>query len=99
MRKWHDDIFFVDLPGHFRGQIGLFLKNTNHGDILLCADAVWSMRSIRDQIYPSRLVSLISDNYREMKRTIDKLHNFHNEWPEIIIIPTHCDEAMNLVRQ
>jgi glyoxylase-like metal-dependent hydrolase (beta-lactamase superfamily II) len=99
MRKWHEDIFFVDLPGHFRGQIGLLLKNTNHGDILLCADAAWSVRSIRDRIYPSKLVSLISDSYREMKNTIDKLHNLRNVCPDIIIIPTHCDEAINLLRK
>mgnify|MGYP001253988563 CR=1 FL=1 len=97
--KWHDDIYFVNLPGHFRGQLGLYLKGTNCGDLLLCADAAWSFKAIRQKTYPSKLVSLISDDYPELTKTIDKLHHLHITHPNINILPTHCHETMNLVRR
>lgn len=96
MWKWHDDIYFVDLPGHFRGQVGLFVKRTNMGDLLLCADAAWSFQSIKRKIYPSKLVSLISDNYHILTQTMDKLHAFNRENPEVRILPTHCYETYKL---
>jgi glyoxylase-like metal-dependent hydrolase (beta-lactamase superfamily II) len=94
--KWKDDIYFIDLPGHARGQLGLYLKDTNYGDLLLCADAAWSVKAINEKIYPSRMVSLISDNYSELTQTIDNLHYFHSNNPDIKILPSHCDETMHL---
>jgi glyoxylase-like metal-dependent hydrolase (beta-lactamase superfamily II) len=97
--KWHDGIYFVNLPGHFRGQLGLYLKGTNYGDLLLCADAAWAIKAIHQKIYPSKRVSFISDDYLELTRTIDKLHNLHIAYPDITILPAHCHETMNLVRR
>jgi glyoxylase-like metal-dependent hydrolase (beta-lactamase superfamily II) len=95
--KWSEDLYFVDLPGHYRGQLGLYLKNTNIGDLLLCADAVWSVKAIREKIYPSRLVSLIIDDFSQLSRTIDDLYNFQKENPEVRILPTHCDETLKVI--
>jgi len=95
--KWHDDMYFVDLPGHFRGQTGLYLKGTVHGDLLLCADAVWSARAISQKIYPSKKVSLIIDDYSELTGTMEKLNFLQTTQPNIKILPTHCHETMNLV--
>jgi glyoxylase-like metal-dependent hydrolase (beta-lactamase superfamily II) len=94
--RWQDDIYFIDLPGHSRGQLGLYLKNTNYGDLLLCADAAWSVKVIHQKIYPSRMVSLISDNYCELIKTIDILHDFHINNPYIRILPSHCNETMTI---
>ncbi|MBE0675013.1 MAG: MBL fold metallo-hydrolase [Bacteroidales bacterium] len=96
MWKWAENISFVDLPGHARGQIGLYVRNTIYGDLLLCADAAWSSESVRSKIYPSGIVSVISDNFKEMKKTMDKLHNLSVSNPEIKIIPTHCHETVIL---
>ncbi|MEE4116723.1 MAG: MBL fold metallo-hydrolase [Marinilabiliaceae bacterium] len=91
--KWDDDLFFVDLPGHFRGQIGLYLSDTDKGEVLLCGDAAWSMRSIREKIYPSRITSLFVDNYTIMSRTLDMLNKLNVARPGLRIIPSHCREA------
>jgi glyoxylase-like metal-dependent hydrolase (beta-lactamase superfamily II) len=96
--RWLDDIFFIDLPGHFRGQLGLYLKDTNNGDLLLCADAVWSVKAIYEESYPSRIASLISDNYSELIQTINKLYHFHRNNPNVKILPAHCHETMNIIR-
>ena len=89
---WCADVWFVALPGHCRGQVGLFLKNTNLGDVLLAADASWSSRAFRECIYPSRIVSVFVDSYRELRGTLDKLHSFHLANKEVLIVPTHCAE-------
>jgi glyoxylase-like metal-dependent hydrolase (beta-lactamase superfamily II) len=99
MWPWHDDFYFVNLPGHFRGQLGVYLKHTNIGDVLLCADAAWSSQSIIQRIYPSRMVSLISDDYSVLKQTIDYLHQFHKDYPEVLILPSHCQETFKMTQQ
>jgi glyoxylase-like metal-dependent hydrolase (beta-lactamase superfamily II) len=93
---WSADVWFVSLPGHCRGQLGLFLKNTNLGDVFLAADASWSSKAFRERIYPSRIVSVFVDNYRELKETVDKLHAFYLENKEVLIVPTHCAEIANI---
>lgn len=91
--QWKEDILFVDLPGHCRGQIGLFLRNTNLGDVFLVADAAWSSRAFKERIYPSRIVSFFVDNYKTLTQTIDNLHSFHTDNLDVKIIPTHCNEV------
>lgn len=96
---WSDDMFFVDLPGHFKGQTGLLIRNTNHGDLLLCADAAWSVRAIHEKIYPARIVSIFIDSYSELSQTIDSLHDFQLENQNVRIVPTHCQESLKLIDQ
>jgi len=95
--QWKEDIFFVDLPGHYRGQLGLFLKRTNFGDVLLCADAAWSRKTVQQKIYPSKMVSLFIDDYSALVETIDRLHVFCLENNQAIILPTHCNETYQLI--
>ncbi|MFN8256228.1 MAG: MBL fold metallo-hydrolase [Bacteroidales bacterium] len=96
--KWTEDMYFIHLPGHFRGQTGLYLKNTNLGEVLLCADAAWSIRAIEHKIYPSRIVSLFIDNYGALKETIDKLNLMYKNNPELRLIPCHCATIEPLIQ-
>ncbi|MBT3423493.1 MAG: MBL fold metallo-hydrolase [Bacteroidetes bacterium] len=96
--KWTEDMFFIDLPGHYKGQLGLFLKDTNLGDVLLCADAAWARKTVQEKIYPSKIVSLFIDNYSKLTQTIDQLNEFHLQHPDVLIIPTHCDKTMLLTK-
>lgn len=93
---WTDDIYFVDLPGHSRGQVGVFLRDTDRGDILLAADGAWTLEAIRNKIYPSRMVSLFIDDYTACKTTIDHLHRLYNTYPDLHIVPSHCPEIARL---
>ena len=91
--KWAEGIWFVSLPGHCRGQMGLYLENTQMGTVFLSVDATWTSHAFRSQSYPPRFVSLIMDNYQELIQTIDLLHQFHRQHPEVKILPTHCSEV------
>ena len=96
MWKWNEDIFFVDLPGHFAGQTGLYLKQTNHGSLLLCADAAWSAQAIQQKIYPAKITSRISHNYRTMIGTMNALHAFHLANPDVSLLTSHGPETLEL---
>jgi glyoxylase-like metal-dependent hydrolase (beta-lactamase superfamily II) len=82
----------VALPGHARGQVGL-LAHTAERQILFAADGAWMTRSIRERRLPSRLTYLIIDDRRQLRRTLDRLHDFAQRYPAITLIPTHCPEA------
>jgi glyoxylase-like metal-dependent hydrolase (beta-lactamase superfamily II) len=86
-------MLLVGLPGHARGQMGL-LANTDRGQILLVADACWLTRSLRERRPPSRISQLIVDDARQLRETIDHLHDFSQSCPDVRIIPTHCPEAL-----
>jgi glyoxylase-like metal-dependent hydrolase (beta-lactamase superfamily II) len=91
--EWTPDCWFVELPGHAKGQLGLWLKNTNYGDLFLVADGSWSSKAIRERILPSRLVSVFVDSYSELKETIFGLSDLQSDHPNVEFIPTHCAEV------
>ena len=91
--KWADGIWFVSLPGHCRGQLGLYLENTQWGTVFLIVDASWSSQAYRERIYPPKLVSIFIDSYKQLTNTIDALHAFHLAHPEVKILPCHCQEV------
>lgn len=81
----------VDLPGHAVGQCGLFCWDESGKPTLLAADGAWSGEAVRSLRPPSRLVRLLGD-WRELNRTLTKLHRLHEARPEVRIIPSHCPE-------
>lgn len=85
----------VRLPGHARGQLGLFMEQTSRGPLLLAADSCWLSRSYRERRAPARLSDLIVDSPRAVRQTIDALHDFALARPAVSIIPTHCPEAFS----
>ena len=91
--KWAEGIWFVSLPGHCRGQLGIYLENTQLGKIFLSADATWSSFAYRTNTSPPRFVSVFIDNYTKLTKTIKLLHEFYHQNPEVKIIPTHCSEV------
>ena len=95
--KWAEDVYFIDLPGHARGQIGLLVRNTSIGDVFLCADGAWTRRSVEERIYPAPVIKVFVDNYRILRQTIDKLNQFHTNNPEVLILPAHCPETVKLI--
>lgn len=83
----------VRLPGHARGQLGLFAERTSRGSLLLAADSCWLSRSFRERRPPPRITNLIVDSPRAVQQSIDALHAFALERPDVAIIPSHCPEA------
>jgi glyoxylase-like metal-dependent hydrolase (beta-lactamase superfamily II) len=82
----------VELPGHARGQVGL-LAHTRERRILFAADGAWLGQSIRDRRLPHPLTYLFIDDRHALRRTLDRLHAFAQQNPEVAIVPTHCPEA------
>ncbi len=83
----------VDLPGHAAGQIGLFLMSAT-GEYFLCADAVWSSRAYRERRKPHAAAGLIMDDRSQYADTFERLCLLHQQYPQIRIIPSHCQEEL-----
>ncbi|KEQ27763.1 MBL fold metallo-hydrolase [Paenibacillus tyrfis] len=81
----------VDLPGHADGQIGLLLSTERH-DYLLCADAAWSSRAIRENRPPHPLAGLIMPDRRQYRDSFERLVRLHERYPTLRIVPSHCPE-------
>jgi glyoxylase-like metal-dependent hydrolase (beta-lactamase superfamily II) len=82
----------VDLPGHARGHFGL-LARTEQCETLLCADGAWMRQAIRERRPPSRSTHFFMDDPRVAADTLDRLHAFGQENPQVLLVPTHCPEA------
>ncbi|PJD97237.1 MAG: MBL fold metallo-hydrolase [Parachlamydia sp.] len=83
----------VNLPGHAIGQIGVFVL-TQERSVLLAADACWVSRAFRELIYPNPLARMFIADNKAFNASLQKLHRLHCLRPDILIIPTHCEEAL-----
>jgi glyoxylase-like metal-dependent hydrolase (beta-lactamase superfamily II) len=83
----------VSLPGHARGQIGLYIE-LPEGPHFFIADAAYMTRSIRENRTPHPLTMItFADDGAAVRKTIDRLHALHTSRPDIVFVPTHCPEA------
>lgn len=86
-------MLLVEMPGHARGQLGL-LVHTDRGRILFAADGCWLTRSIRERLPPHPITRLFVDDWNAVRTTIEGLHTFARHCPDVLIVPTHCPEAL-----
>jgi glyoxylase-like metal-dependent hydrolase (beta-lactamase superfamily II) len=84
----------ISLPGHAKGQIGLFFHDQNQ-PIFLVADSCWSSQAYRNYQLPNAITYLLHDNKNEYQETLKKLHHLYKNNKEIKIIPSHCEEIWN----
>lgn len=84
-------LYAVDLPGHMRGQMGLFLRDADR-EFFLIADACWLSRSYRELVLPSRLAMGIVDSEEALKDTLTRIHRVYEAHPDMVIAPSHCGE-------
>ncbi|ABX03026.1 MAG TPA: MBL fold metallo-hydrolase [Herpetosiphon sp.] len=80
----------VELPGHARGQIGMYIANSR--PILLAADGAWHSRAIRGQVLPHPIIYFMIDDAKAMATTLARLSAFAQAYPEVLIVPCHCPE-------
>lgn len=81
----------VDLSGHAIGQFGLFFQYEEQ-EVFLIADASWDSESFRHYTLPSKLAELILYDVTLFKKTLYTIHQFYQQSPDTIIIPSHCRE-------
>ncbi|WP_438447050.1 MBL fold metallo-hydrolase [Gorillibacterium sp. sgz5001074] len=86
-------LFAVELPGHAKGQIGIFLA-TESDDYFLCADAVWSSRAYRENRPPHPVAGLIMSDRLAYRSTMEKLRELHLQYPGLRIVPSHCGYSL-----
>lgn len=82
----------VELPGHAAGQMGLFVQ-TEEERVFLCADACWTSRSYAENILPARVAEAVFDDWDDYARSLELVHRFHEQHPEVRVIPSHCQRA------
>ncbi len=83
-------IRLVDLPGHANGQMGALLQTEVDKKTFLVADATWTQKTITENLPPTLAFRTFADSSRDVKATLKKLHEFHNHYPDVQLIPTHC---------
>lgn len=88
----------VPLPGHAAGQFGALLQCDTEGSKVLVADAVWTGRTIREQLGPTWAFRLIADSASDVMATINNLVDFHRDYPDVELVPTHCPDVARKYR-
>jgi glyoxylase-like metal-dependent hydrolase (beta-lactamase superfamily II) len=83
----------VELPGHAAGQLGMLVQRGPDDRVLLAADAVWTSRTVRENLPPTWPVRFLADSLHDSLATQQRLHELHRQFPDIEIIPTHCPEV------
>jgi glyoxylase-like metal-dependent hydrolase (beta-lactamase superfamily II) len=83
----------VPLPGHSRGQLGLFIPDADGRPAFLVADACWSLPALREGRMPSRLALFISAERRRFAATFDALAGIARGETAIAMLPSHCAAA------
>lgn len=83
------ELIAVELAGHAVGQYGLIAD-----EFFLIADAVWRFASIRHNRRPNPLTALIAHHYHTAQNTIDRLQDLHRHNPEIMLVPSHCEQTL-----
>lgn len=89
-----ESLLAVELPGHCTGQMGLLARTEDGATFFFVADAAWLMRSIASNRLPHALANLIFANPWLYRLTLERLHRFHLQRPEVRIIPSHCAETL-----
>lgn len=87
-------VLAIPLPGHAKGQIGLYCK-TAKNDYFLVADACWDKSAFTQMRLPHPLTNLIMDNVKDYQATVHKLHLLHKINPELHIVPSHCQSTIS----
>lgn len=80
------------LPGHAVGQMGA-LVTTAEATKFLVADATWTRRTLSEELPFTLPFRLLAESKRDLEATRRRLVNFHQQHPEIELIPTHCPQV------
>jgi len=83
----------VELPGHCLGHWGLALRNHNDSDVLLIADAAWSIGAVTRNVPPPRLTTALLGNTQTYRTTLAKLNATAEQNKALTILPSHCPIA------
>ena len=88
---WGDkSMILVPLEGHTVGQMGLIVNLSDGRRFFFVGDAAWISENYLKLKPPAFPVRTILSSYREFRRSLHLLNDFHREFPDVIIVPCHC---------
>lgn len=90
-------IVAVPLPGHSPGHLGLWLSATQGPPVLLVGDAVWLRGALTGDLPPRQVIATMHDPSAYV-RTITMLGRLADARPDILIVPSHCQETVTTAR-
>ncbi len=91
---WGDSsMILVPLPGHTPGQMGLLVNLPDGRTVFFIGDATWLRENYILNKLPAFIVRAMLASFTDFKATVNLLHNFHKEHPEVTIVPCHCPDA------
>ncbi len=88
----------VGLAGHQAGHLGLHVRSGGH-EVLFVGDAAWSTRAITHLEQPHALARLVTHDWAAYRRTLRALHHLQAEHPDLLVVPSHCPEAIARARR
>jgi len=80
------------VPGHAAGQYGLELTTAKE-HYFLAADSAWLKPNYSEYRLPNAIVKLFFHSWADYKDSLKRLQHFYNENPNVVIVPTHCNET------
>lgn len=92
-------VIAIPLPGHAVGQFGLMCQVVSGESYFLISDACWDCSGYERLQMPNFLSHIITNNIKNYKSTLKKLHHFHKNNPEVTIIPSHCSKTITRLIQ
>jgi len=87
-------IVAVPLPGHSPGHFGLWLPTTQGPRVLLVGDACWLRAALTGDLPPQQVIATMHDPDAYV-RTITALTRLAAARPDILIVPSHCQETVD----
>ena len=96
---WDDGaMYLVELPGHTKGQMGLFMNNVESRDLFFIGDAAYLQDNIRYNIPTSKLFQMVFTSPKRFIKTLNMLYELQKSNPALLIIPSHCPETWNMLK-
>ena len=86
-------IRLISTPGHTAGHMSVLVRVPGGHEVLVVGDAVYTLRSIREEILP-----LLTVNDADYLRSLRELKAFSEQEPEATLVPSHDPTAWHALR-
>jgi len=88
---WGDgSMILTPLPGHTVGQMGLLVNLADGRRFFFIGDAAWVKENYLEMKPPIRPARMILSSQSDFMKTLRAVHDFHEQHPEVVIVPSHC---------
>ena len=78
-------MYLVPLPGHTKGQMGLFMNNVESRELFFVGDAAYLQDNIRYNIPTSKLFQMVYTSPKDFIKTLNMLYELQKSNPALLI--------------